>query len=324
MIWRSGMTHPTESKHMKTFRFAVILIALFCATTLSHAGDASTGYDIFLLVGQSNMAGRGYLSAVDPEPVSQWNADIKMWDQAQGKMVQAKDPLIQQEPLASGRMGLGMSFANTHMARMRGVGGYPNRKILLVGAAWGGTGFQASASHNWTPTGDLAAGAIKRANAAIAAALAADPSSRFQGILWHQGETDIVAGDITKSPTYQSKLLQLFSNFRSNIKLNGVAVANAPVVIGVPTPCFMSNCPNSPVSSTSGNAQDRASFLAMANGIQKVMAHSGCVGNTNLSWNAGTDGIHYDRPGQRAMGARYQKKFQELASGVVQTGCSSN
>ncbi len=309
---------------MKLFKLVVMIITLLCISKLSHAGDITTGYDIFLLVGQSNMAGRGYLSSIDPEPVSQWNADIKMWDHAQGKMVQAKDPIIHQEPLMAGRMGLGMSFANAHMARMRGVGGFPNRKILLVGAAWGGTGFQASQTHNWTPTGDLAAGAIQRANAAIAAALAADPSSRFQGILWHQGETDIMAGDITKSPTYQSKLVQLINNFRSNIKLNGVAITNAVVIIGVPTPCFMSNCPNSPASSTSGTAQDRASFLTMANGIQKVITHSGCVGNTSLTWNTGTDGIHYDRPGQRAMGKRYQVKFLDLVHGVAQTGCSSN
>jgi hypothetical protein len=309
---------------MNLFKLAATLIFLLCITGLSYAGDTSTGYDIFLLVGQSNMAGRGYLSATDPEPVSQWNTDIKMWDHAQGKMVQAKDPIIHQEPLMAGRMGLGMSFANAHMARMRGAGGFPNRKILLVGAAWGGTGFQASQAHNWTPTGDLAAGAIKRANAAIAAALAAEPTSRFQGILWHQGETDIAAGDIVKSPTYQSKLAQLISSLRSNIKLNGVAVTNAVLVIGVPTACFMSYCPNSPAGSTSGNAADRASFLTMANGIQNVIAHAGCVGNTSLTWNSGTDGIHYDRSGQRAMGKRYQAKFLDLVHGVAQTGCSSN
>ena len=307
---------------MKIFTLAVSIIALLCVSRLSYAGDASTGYDIFLLAGQSNMAGRGYLSLADSEPISPWNADIKMWDHAQGKMVQAKDPIGHQAPLAVGRMGLGMSFANAHMARLRGAGGFPNRKILLVGAAWGGTGFQVNHTHNWTPTGDLAGGAIKRANAAIAAALAVEPSSRFQGILWHQGENDIVAGDITRSPTYESKLAQLISNFRSNIKVNGVVVTNAVVVIGVPTSCFMNNCVNSPVTGASGTAQDRASYLTMANRIHKVIAHSGCVGNNGLTWNLGTDGVHYDRPGLRAMGKRYHEKFLELVHGVAQTGCS--
>lgn len=309
---------------MKIFKSVATLIFFLCVARLSQAGDTSTGYDIFLLAGQSNMVGLGYLSRVDPEPVSPWHTDIKMWDHAQGKMVQAQDPLIHQGPRPAGKMGLGMSFANGHMAHMRGRGGFPHRKILLVGAAWGATGFQASAAHNWTPTGDLASGAINRANAAIAAALAAEPSSRFQGILWHQGESDILAGDITRSPTYQSKLVQLISSFRSNIKVNGGAVSDAVVIIGVPTACFMSNCTNWLYRRSKGTAQDRAAFLAMANGIQDVIARSACVGNNRLSWNTGTDGVHYTRPALRAMGKRYHAKFLELVHGVAQTGCSGN
>lgn len=314
--------NQSEGIKMNTFKFAVTTLT-FLVANLSHAGDTSAGYDIFLLAGQSNMAGRGNLASTDPEPVSQWNTAIKMWDHAQGKIVQAKDPIIHQDPLQAGKMGLGMSFANDHIAALRAAG-YTNRKVLLVGAAWGGTGFNATATHNWTPTGDLASGAVNRANAAIAAALAAYPTSHFRGILWHQGESDIKGGDITESPTYQSKLVQLISNFRSNIKVSGVAVStNAMVVIGVPTPCFMTSCSNIS-SSSNGTLADRTSYLTMANNIQAAITHSGCVGNNNLTWNLGTDGVHYDRPGQRAMGKRYREKFHELAMGVAQTKCSSS
>ena len=116
--------------------------------------------DLFLLVGQSNMAGRGDVEAQDRTPIDgvfALNKDLT-WQPA-------VDPLHWDKPIAA--VGLGRSFAAT--LKKYGAAG----QIGLIPAAFGGTSLE-----EWKPGGRLFSDAITRARAAA-------PVGRLRGILWH-------------------------------------------------------------------------------------------------------------------------------------------
>lgn len=292
---------------------ALIYRVAIASACLAFAGisyaDNSTGYDIILLAGQSNMAGRGAIpSPIDPDGAP--DAAIKMWDPVNG-IVTAKDPIIHPEKGSKPtQVGMGMTFAKSYLSRIR-MTGYPNRKILLVGAAWGGTSFT---DGRWLVTqdpnvgGDLYRGAVTRANAAIAAALAAEPTSAFKGILWHQGESDMVG--VSGASSYASNHTTLMKALRKDI--NGAA--NAPIVVGEMTPCLWAQCESS-VRPISG--QDRQTMLNYIHHIHDALPNAAWVSSAGLSGNGSGDQIHFNRVSQRELGRRYFAKYWEAARGYT-------
>jgi len=292
------------------FISVVTIMLNACASSVpANSVDASTGYDVILLAGQSNMAGRGVLlNPIDADGAT--DAAISMWDPAKG-IVEAKDPLVHPELGSKPTgVGLGMSFAKSYLAQLR-RSGYPNRKILLVGAAWGGTSFiqnDPTYRHRWVVTddpavgGDLYRGAVQRANAAISAAQAVDPSSTFKGILWHQGEGDV---NYQGAPSYAAKHTQLITSLREHIK----GARHAPVVVGELTPCFISRC--EPAVGRS-SPEDMATFLSYLHSISQHLPLAAWVSSNGLTGNAPGDQIHFDLKSQRELGKRYFEKFWEL------------
>lgn len=121
--------------------------------------------EIFLLAGQSNMAGRGALGAVPPLS----HPDIQMF--RNGRWVPAQEPLHTDKPAIAG-VGLGMSFALDLLTSR------PGRTVGLLPCAVGGTPLC-----RWMPGADLYVNAVALAKAACA-------SGTLKGILWHQGEND--------------------------------------------------------------------------------------------------------------------------------------
>lgn len=275
--------------------------------------NTGTGYDIFLLAGQSNMAGRAPIPSpldADGQPV----AAIKMWDPVKG-IVPAKDPLI--HPESSTRptaVGLGMSFAKAYLDYLV-ASGSPNRKILLVGGAWGGTsfvdnvpglGYRWLATSNASVGGDLYRTAVSRSNAAIAAAIAAEPTSVFKGILWHQGESDMVRNG---AAAYAAKHKDLMLALRSQI--NGAD--NAPIVVGEMTPCLWSQCE---ASVRTISQADRDIMLNYFHGIALQLPKSAWVSSAGLQGNGVGDELHFNRASQRELGRRYFSKFWEASQGL--------
>ncbi|MBQ4199910.1 MAG: hypothetical protein II649_08500, partial [Kiritimatiellae bacterium] len=121
--------------------------------------------DIYLLVGQSNMAGRGILTAAN-----RVNTDRIFKLDAQGKWQVADEP-IHFDKKAAGA-GLAASFARTMADKDKNV------KIGLVPCAVGGTGID-----RWIESGDLWSNAVARTRIAL-------KNGMLKGILWHQGEHD--------------------------------------------------------------------------------------------------------------------------------------
>lgn len=131
----SALTLSRFRKEINIVVFAITIL-IFLSVQIRHATAQTTlsdGYDVVLLAGQSNMAGRAILDASDPDAAV--NSRIFMWDPVNG-IVPAKDPIVHQEPIKNGTAGLGLTFAKEYLQRIPS-----NRKILLVGAAYGGTAF---------------------------------------------------------------------------------------------------------------------------------------------------------------------------------------
>lgn len=164
-------------------------------------------FHLFLLVGQSNMAGRGVVTPADREP----HARVLMLNQA-GEWVPAVDPLHFDKPAAAG-VGLGRSFAIAVAEATPGV------TIGLIPCAVGGSpidawqpGFyyNATQSHPWDD-------AIRRAQLAL-------QSGTLKGILWHQGESD---SSRELAPGYAAKLQDLVARFRAELRAPEV-----PFIVG--------------------------------------------------------------------------------------------
>ncbi|QOY92191.1 sialate O-acetylesterase [Paludibaculum fermentans] len=155
---------------------------------------------LFLLAGQSNMAGRGVITPEDQAPIPGVFALNK-----EMSWVPAVDPIHFDKPIAAA--GLARSFALT-LLRFA-----PQQRIGLVPAAMGG-----SSLDEWQPGGALFAQAIQRAKAAA-------PGGTFSGILWHQGEADSGKEELARS--YTARWVPMMTALRGEL-----GSPELPVVVG--------------------------------------------------------------------------------------------
>jgi len=145
------------------------ILALTSAIALSLSAisqEAPANMKIFLLVGQSNMAGRGKVEPQDQET----NPLIFMLNKDRN-WVLAKDPVHFDKPNLIG-VGLCSQFAREVLKAE------PGEAIGLVPCAMGGTSLE-----QWKPGGELFNNAVERAKFAMR-------SGTLCAILWHQGEAD--------------------------------------------------------------------------------------------------------------------------------------
>jgi len=163
--------------------------------------EEPTGLQLFLLIGQSNMAGRGQVTPAD----QQTNPRIFMLDKA-NDWVPAKDPVHFDKPRIAG-VGLGSEFARCVAAKE------PQAAVGLVPCAFGGTSLD-----QWKPGSHLYTNAVARMRAAL-------KNGHLKAILWHQGESD--SGSAEKTATYPARLSAMIAQLRKDLD-----APDAPVVIG--------------------------------------------------------------------------------------------
>ena len=154
----------------------------------------------FLLIGQSNMAGRGRLEEVDAISSDR----IEMF--RDGTWQAAVEPLHTDKPKIAG-IGLAMSFAQSL------VDEDPDLNLGLIPCAVGGTPLS-----RWVPGADLY-------EAALAIAKQALQDAELVGILWHQGEGDAHAEET--ATTYAER----FSSMIATLKA-ALGVGDVPVITG--------------------------------------------------------------------------------------------
>lgn len=154
---------------------------------------------LFLLIGQSNMAGRGKIEEQDKVT----NPDIFMLTKDL-KWVIAKDPVHFDKGAAG--VGLCSEFARDVFKAD------PKSPIGLIPCAMGG-----SSLDQWQPGKPLYVTAISRAKEAM-------KQGSLAGILWHQGESDAKPESIA---TYPARFETMITQLRKDL-----GAENVPVLIG--------------------------------------------------------------------------------------------
>jgi hypothetical protein len=177
-----------------------LVMAILMATAV-WGQEKPRDLQLFLLIGQSNMAGRGPVEAQDKEPIPH----VLMLNKEMA-WVPAVDPLHFDKPAVAG-VGLGRTFAKTLLQENHAA------SIGLIPAAFGGTSLD-----EWKPGDKLYNDAVKRAQEAM-------KSGTLRGILWHQGEAD--AGTEEHVSNYRERFANLVAHLRADLNAPDV-----PVVVG--------------------------------------------------------------------------------------------
>lgn len=151
----------------------------------------------FLLIGQSNMAGRGWVSRAKEVDTS------RIYTLRNGRWQKMFRPINPDRSFSG--VNLAESFAEAY-AKKHDV------DVGLICCADGGTKLS-----QWMP------GELLYDNAVNNARLAAR-TSEIVGVLWHQGESDCTN---ELYPTYKSRLLTMMAALRKDLNLE-----NVPIILG--------------------------------------------------------------------------------------------
>lgn len=162
---------------------------------------------IYLLIGQSNMAGRGVLD----DSSKSTNPNILMFTKDSLWAI-ATDPLHFDRPTAVG-VGPGISFAQTMLEVMA----KKNIQIALIPCAVGGSGIESWQAGKKFLEDHPYDDAIRRTKKA-------QQDGILKGILWHQGESDT---NEKRKVVYMERLTKFVQNLRQDLQ-----VPNLPFVAG--------------------------------------------------------------------------------------------
>jgi hypothetical protein len=180
-----------------------LLLTAMVSATASAAIAPPENMKLFLLIGQSNMAGRGAVGAEEKVVHPRVFALNK-----QLEWVPAVDPLHWDKPDVAG-VGLGSTFGRVV------ADANPNATVGLIPAAFGGTSLD-----QWAIGGELYTNAVKRAKQAM-------QHGRLAGILWHQGESDSGPGNDKKVASYTERFSRMIAQLRADLDAQDV-----PVIVG--------------------------------------------------------------------------------------------
>ena len=238
-----------------------------------HPVDAPNDMKLILCIGQSNMAGRGKMTAADREIVP--NAYKLNRD---GKWVAAKSPYHYDRAYAA--VGPVDDFVKMYLAD------HPGETVGVVPCAVGG-----SAVATWLPDGKNGPGA-NYAKALDRVRIAA-ANGKFIAILWHQGETDAAKYDADAlMKTYPGRVKSIADALRKEL-----GDETLPFIVGE-------------IGRWKRGDGDHAAKINPA--IRKaaeIIPNSGLATSEGLN---NQDRHHFDRDSQRMLAERYYQAFKNL------------
>lgn len=199
-----------------TFKRIVALTFLVSVTvTVGMAQDKNSKEkgkptDIFLLIGQSNMAGVARIGALDTitlEHVYLFDGQNE-WEKLRNTETQGVNRYstvkMRPKPRENRNLSPGYTFAKK-------LASYTGREIGIVSNARGGTRVAWwQKGYTGEKDNDLYEGAVERAKAA----LQGTPGAKIKGIIWHQGEGD---NSRAGSAMYLQRLGQLVADLRADL-----------------------------------------------------------------------------------------------------------
>ncbi|MEP6999662.1 MAG: sialate O-acetylesterase, partial [bacterium] len=230
---------------------------------------------LFILAGQSNMAGRGVVEAQDRVV----NPRVLMLNRSLA-WVPAIDPVHFDKPIAG--VGPGRSFA------LALADADSSARIGLVPVALGG-----SPISSWRPGAEDGATGRMPYDDAIARANAAMQRGELKAILWHQGESDSVE---PLSNMYESRLRALIERFRKDL-----GKPDLPFLIGQLG--RFDRAPWSPAKSRVDSAHRK---------LAAEMRNVVYVSSEGLTDKGDT--THFDAPSARELGRRYAAAYLAMRS----------
>jgi hypothetical protein len=261
--------------------FRNFLISTFMAVaSLATAADVQLppkkDLQLFILAGQSNMAGRGQIDdeGRTPKPrVYALNKDSQ-WQPA-------VDPLHWDKPGAG--VGIGKTFGEIIAA------GNPGISVGLVPTACGG-----SPISTWMPGQRWAQTNSNPWDDAIARAKRAMQDGTLKAILWHQGESDATAKD---APLYEKRLEDLITRFRTELN-----APDLPFIIGQ-----LGRFPGKPWN------ENIEAVHAAQQAVAKKMKNVRFVPIEGMT---SKDNLHYDTPSQRIFAKGYADAYLQMTGGA--------
>ncbi len=201
------LAKPIFANNMLKKTLALLpLMLMICTHTCAQKPDPN--FQLYILIGQSNMAGRGPITS---ELKDESNPRVLMLNKDL-QWVLAKHPLHFDKPKAVG-VGPGLAFG-IKMAEAA-----PNLKIGLIPCAVGGTPIG-----HWMPGAYDPATNTHPYDDAVTRIREAMKSGVIKGVIWHQGESD---SDPEKAKNYLVQLNQLIIRIRAV-----VGDANLPFIVG--------------------------------------------------------------------------------------------
>ncbi len=248
-------------------------------------------YDVYLLIGQSNMAGRGEMKDEDHTTIP----NVYLLD-SEGKPVPATNPMNIYSSIrktdAVQAMGPGASFAKV-IAEKTG------RKVLLVVNARGGSSINDWRKNlvSYIKVGDSAEyTSVSFYGEALRRARQAMQYGALKGIIWHQGCSD------QDDEQYVAKLTYMVDDFRKDLG------ADVPFIAG----------------QLGGWRSSAAGFNERLTRIHNYIiwtdwvSSDGCQPIVTASSNGQPDkeDPHFDRSSQIIMGQRYAQKILDMVYGV--------
>lgn len=250
------------------------------------AGDEGE-YDVYLLIGQSNMAGRGELLEEDYAEIP----NVYLLD-SEGNPVPAKNPLNIYSTIRKAdnvqKMGPGASFAST-IAEQTG------KKVLLVVNARGGSAIShwAKGTNTSVTVGDATTStSLSFYSEAVTRTQQAMQYGALKGILWHQGCSD------QSNASYMSQLMKLANNLRTDLG------GDVPFIAGQLGDWRSSSVNFNTNIKSIGQYLTYSDWVSSADCIPIVTAESN--GEPDL-----TD-PHFDRASQMLIGKRYAQKILKM------------
>lgn len=234
-------------------------------------------YDVFLLIGQSNMAGRGTML---PEDLAGPIEGVYLLD-TEGKVVPATNPLNQYSTI---RKDIKHQQINPGVGFSKRVHAATGRKILLVVNARGGSNI-----NEWVKGKVSSDVGLAFYDEAVRRTKQATAHGTLRGILWHQGESN------SSNPTgYMDKLKTLVSGLRS--ELNAPTV---PFIAGEIAPWH----------------SNRDKFNPIIRTIATEIPNSDWVSSEGCDMLKDASDPHFGRNGQLLLGERYAEKILRMVYG---------
>lgn len=266
---------------MRSSRFALVVVSCLLGFLALPSPAQTTSlppkekFHLFLLIGQSNMAGRGTVTPDDRTPP----ARVLMLNKA-GAWVPATDPMHFDKPIAG--VGLGRSFGLAIAAAN------PDITVGLIPCAVGGSPidvwkpgvrYDATKTNPWDD-------ALRRAEIAL-------KDGTLKGILWHQGESDAKP---ELSQSYEAKLHDLIARLRATLHS-----PDAPFIVGQ-----LGKFPAAPWS------EEKVRIDRVFRELPGKVKHTAFVSAEGLTHKG--DNVHFDAESYRIFGRRYADAFLKLTA----------